>query len=224
MQQPIKVHAQTLTAQNLFRAAYENRYTWDANFPGYQATVTLTEADATHKGHVQVNPDMTFEVFNIQDEAAQRLVKSQLWEMTIHRVSRSFEDTHGDNTFEFGATDDTGAVEILVGGASMGNQYKVRDNTVCFVHRQIRDVIVNIHTFDTQQTETGYLSTGYRSVYLDAQTLLPKDTDTEFRDTFENVGGYFVLSRRIIQETQAGEVKTTQLQFSDVKLLASSMT
>ena len=211
---------QTLTAQDLFRAAYDNRYTWDADFPGYQATVTLTDANTTHKGHVQVNPDMSFEVFNIEDEIAQRMIKGQLWEMTIHRVRHSFEETHGDNTFELGATDDTGAVEILVGGASMGNRYKVRDNTVCFVHRQIRDVVVNIHTFSTQHTESGYLSTGYRSVYLDSQTLLPKDTETEFRDAFEQVGGYFILSSRTIQETQVGDVKTTQLQFSNFKLLS----
>ncbi|NEQ47149.1 MAG: DUF3386 domain-containing protein [Leptolyngbya sp. SIOISBB] len=210
---------QTLTAQDLFRAAYENRYTWDPDFPGYQANVTLHDGDATHQGHIQVNPDMSFEVFNIPDEMAQRMVKSQLWEMTIHRVRRSFAETHGDNTFELGATDETGAVEILVGGASMGNRYKVRDNAVCFVHRQIRDVIVNIHTFDKQPTETGYLSTGYRSVYLDPTTLQPKDAETVFTDAFENVGGYFVLSRRTIEETKAGVVQTTQLQFSSFKLL-----
>jgi hypothetical protein len=149
----------TLTAQDLFRAAYDNRYTWDANFPGYRAQVSLQANGETHTGQVQVNPDFTFEVFDVADETAQRTLKSQLWEMTIHRVRHSFEETHGKNTFELGATDATGAVEIHVGGAAMGNRYKVRDNTVCFVHRQIRDVIVNIHTFGTQHTPTGYLST-----------------------------------------------------------------
>ncbi|RZM75291.1 DUF3386 domain-containing protein [Leptolyngbya iicbica] len=209
----------TLTAQEIFRAAYDNRYTWDKGFPGFQATVTLTDADVTHTGRVQVNPDMTFEVLDIQDEAARRLVKSQLWEMTIHRANRSFEESHGDNTFDLGSTDDHGAIEILVGGASMGNRYKVRDNIVCFVHRQIRDVIVNIHTFETQQTETGYLSTGYRSIYLDPQTQLPKDSETVFKDTFEQVGGYWLLSHRTIQESQADEVKTTEVGFSRFQLL-----
>ncbi|MGB5592975.1 MAG: DUF3386 family protein [Crocosphaera sp.] len=27
--------------RDLFRAAYENRYTWDQNFPGYTADVTF---------------------------------------------------------------------------------------------------------------------------------------------------------------------------------------
>jgi hypothetical protein len=53
--------------------------------------VTLTDADANHIGQAQVNLDMTFEVFNMQDEIAQRKVKSQLWEITIHRVCRLSE-------------------------------------------------------------------------------------------------------------------------------------
>lgn len=209
---------QTLTAQDIFRTAYENRYTWDSDFPGYQANVLLEMNGATYQGRVQINPDMTFEAFDLQDEQAQKMVKSQLWEMTIHRVRRSFAETHGDNTFEIGDTDATGAVEILVGGVSMGNRYKVRDNTVCFVHRKIRDVIVNIDTFDTQQTESGYLATGYRSVYLDPETMQPKKSETVFTDSFENINGYFLLSSRTIEENNADATQTTQLRFSDFKL------
>ena len=211
---------QTLTAQDLFRAAYENRYTWDADFPGYGATVTLRGGGMTHRGQVQVNADFTFEVLNIADEAAQRQIKSQLWEITIHRVRHSFAETHGKNTFALGETDETGAVEILVSGAAMGNRYKVRDNTVCFVHRQIRDVVVNIHTFETLTTDRGYLSTGYRSVYLDPETGTNKGPATVFEDTFEEVGGYYLLTRRLIRTTDNDSPQVTEIEFSKVRLLA----
>ena len=211
---------QTLTAQDLFRAAYENRYTWDADFPGYGATVTLRGGGMTHRGQVQVNADFTFEVLNIADEAAQRQIKSQLWEIAIHRVRHSFAETHGKNTFALGETDETGAVEILVSGAAMGNRYKVRDNTVCFVHRQIRDVVVNIHTFETLTTDRGYLSTGYRSVYLDPETGTNKGPETVFEDTFEEVGGYYLLTRRLIRTTDNDSPQVTEIEFSKVRLLA----
>lgn len=45
---------QTLTAQDLFRAAYENRYTWDSEFPRYQTKITLEDTKATHIGQIQV--------------------------------------------------------------------------------------------------------------------------------------------------------------------------
>ncbi|MEM0979615.1 MAG: DUF3386 domain-containing protein [Cyanobacteria bacterium P01_H01_bin.58] len=214
---------QTLTAQDLFRAAYENRYTWDSSFPGYGATVTLKDRGVTHRGQVRINPDLTFEVLNIENETAQRMVKSQLWEITIHRARQSFTATHGDNTFKFGKTDETGAVEILVGGAAMGNRYKVRNNTVCFVHRQIRDVVVNIHTFDTLMTDEGYLSTGYRSVYLDPETGVRKGAETTFEDTFAKVDGYYLLVRRSIQTEENGDLQVTELQFSNLKLLLAAV-
>ena len=211
---------QTLTAQDLFRAAYENRYTWDADFPGYGASVTLRSGGMTHRGQVQVNADFTFEVLNIADEAAQRQIKSQLWEITIHRVRHSFAETHGNNTFALGETDETGAVEILVSGAAMGNRYKVRDNTVCFVHRQIRDVVVNIHTFDTLTTDRGYLSTGYRSLYLDPDTGTAKGPETVFEDTFEAIGGYYLLTRRLMRTTVNDSPQVTEIEFSNVRLLS----
>ncbi|MEM1291485.1 MAG: DUF3386 domain-containing protein [Cyanobacteria bacterium P01_H01_bin.162] len=211
---------QTLTAQDLFRAAYENRYTWDADFPGYGASVTLRSGGMTHRGQVQINADFTFEVLNIADEAAQRQIKSQLWEITIHRVRHSFAETHGNNTFALGETDETGAVEILVSGAAMGNRYKVRDNTVCFVHRQIRDVVVNIHTFDTLTTDRGYLSTGYRSVYLDPDTGTAKGPETVFEDTFEAIGGYYLLTRRLMRTTVNDSPQVTEIEFSNVRLLS----
>ena len=210
---------QTLTAQDMFRAAYENRYTWDANFPGYRAKVTLQDGRDTYTGQVQINPDLTFAVLNIADERAQRQVKSQLWEMTVHRARRSFEESHGDNTFALGKTDETGAIEILVGGADVGNRYKVRDNTVCFVHRQIRDVVVNIHTFDLQMTDCGYLATGYRSVYLDPETGLANGAETRFTDTFKEVGDYYLLTHRFIRTSENDTPKTIDIQFSKIKLL-----
>ena len=36
-----------VSARDLFRTAYENRYTWDSSFPGYTADVTFTSGDTT---------------------------------------------------------------------------------------------------------------------------------------------------------------------------------
>ncbi|MEO1148701.1 MAG: DUF3386 family protein [Cyanobacteria bacterium J06638_22] len=59
----------TQDAREIMRAAYENRYTWDNSFPGYRATVTLKDGGITHRGQVRINPDLTFEVLNIDDES-----------------------------------------------------------------------------------------------------------------------------------------------------------
>ncbi|MEM1366644.1 MAG: DUF3386 domain-containing protein [Cyanobacteria bacterium P01_H01_bin.15] len=210
---------QTLTAQDIFQAAYENRYTWGPDFPGFRATVEVESAGTTHKGRVQVNADLKYEITDLADETAHQIVKSQLWEMTVHRVRHTFEETHGKNTFELGSTDSTGATEIHVKGTAMGNSYKVRNNVVCFVNRRIRDIIVNIDTFETQDTDQGYLATGYDSVYLDPETRKPKKGKTIFKDEFENVGGFYLLSSRTIEEVGNEGSQVTQIRFSDFEML-----
>ena len=209
---------QTLTAQDVFRSAYENRYTWDKNFPGYQAQVTMKKGDQQYTAQATVNSDLSFEVSGIEDAEAKKAIQGQLWEMTIHRVKRSFEETHGKNTFSFGEKDETGAIEILLGGASEGNSYKVRDNTVCFVNRRIKDKIVNINTLTTVMTEEGYLSEKYESFYVDPQTREPQTSITAFEDKFSNVEGYYVLTDRIITTKDNNQPQVTTFSFSEIQL------
>ncbi|MGB3695390.1 MAG: DUF3386 domain-containing protein [Spirulinaceae cyanobacterium] len=211
---------QTLTAKELFRAAYDNRYTWNADFPGYTADVSFKTGTENHTGQVRINSDLTFEVLNVSDDQAKRAINNQLWEMTIHRVSHSFEKTHGENTFTIGEVDDTGATEILLGGANEGNRYKVRDNTVSFVHRHIGNKLVNIHTSSSLTTEEGYLAEEYTSVYLDTQTGEPQGKKTTFKDTFTKIGDYYILTNRLISTEEDGKSATTEFGFSNVQFLA----
>lgn len=204
------------SARDFFRAAYENRYTWDKNFPGYKADVTYQHNDQTVTGQVQVSANFKPEVQGIEDEEAKKAIHGQLFEIAIHRVRRQFEDTHGENTFEYGETDETGAVEILMGGKSKGDRYKVRDNEVCLVHRHIHGVVVTINTASSHDTGEGYLSHRYDSVYHDPQTGEQKGSRSEFEDLYEKVGDYFILSQRTIRSDE-GDVQT--FTFSNIELL-----
>jgi hypothetical protein len=207
---------QTLTAQDVFHSAYENRYTWDSNFPGYQGNVTMIDGEQQYNARISVNSDLSFEVTDIEDSTAKKAIQGQLWEMTIHRVKHSFAETHGKNTFSFGEKDDTGAIEILVGGASAGNSYKVRDNTVCFVNRRIRDKVVNINTLKTLMTEKGYLSEEYESFYLNPGTKERETGITTFSDRFAQIGDYYLLTERSIQSVDSeGNPVNTKFIFSD---------
>jgi Protein of unknown function (DUF3386) len=209
---------QTLTAQDAFRAAYENRYTWDKNFPGFTADVTFTDGEASHTGKVTIKSNMSFEVTGVEDEAAKKEIEGQLWEITVHRVRRTFEESHGKNSFEFGDRLADGSLEIKVLGGAMGDSYKIKDNVVTFVNRKIRNIIVNINTLEVQNTSEGYLSSRYDSVYFDAATHEPKEGKTLFDDRFEQVGDYYVLTERKVTTEENGEVVGTKtFTFSNVQ-------
>lgn len=206
-------------ARELFRAAYENRYTWDQNFPGYTADVTLKQGDQVDQAKVHVDSKLKVELSDLSDEQARKPIEEQLWEITIHRVRRPFEVTHGQNTFSYGETDSDGAVEILMGGKATGDRYKVRDNVVTLVHRHIHNVVVTINTFSTIDTGEGYLSHSYDSVYHDPQTGEQKGGRSEFEDNYEKVGRYYVLTSRTIRTEVDGQLQTIEFAFSNVKLL-----
>lgn len=207
------------SARDFFRAAYENRYTWDKDFPGYTADVTFKQDDQVVTGKVRVNPEMKAEVFDVEDEDAKQAIHSQLWETAIHRVRRSFEDTHAKNTFSFGDTDETGAVELLMGGKAEGDRYKVRDNEVTHVHRHIHGVVVTINTFSSHNTGEGYLSHRYDSVYHDPKTGEQKGGKSVFEDNYEKVGDYVILTQRIIRTETDGKESVQEFNFSNIKLL-----
>ncbi|GAB4372737.1 MAG: DUF3386 domain-containing protein [Elainellaceae cyanobacterium] len=211
--------AEQMEARELFRAAYENRYTWDKQFPGYTADVRLTRGDETYTGKVRVNPNLSVEVLDVADEQAKQEILGQLREVAIHRVRRSFEETHGKNTFSLGKTDPSGAVEILVGGQSEGDRYKVRNNEVCMVHRHIHGVVVTINTFSSHHTGEGYLSHRYDSIYHDPKTGEQKGQQADFEDNYEKVGNYVILTQRIIASAEDEDAPTTEFSFSNVKLL-----
>lgn len=211
-----------VSARDLFRAAYENRYTWDQAFPGYTADVTFTSGDTTVTGKALVTADLKAEVTGIEDEEAKKAIHSQLWEVAIHRIRRAFEDTHGSNTFSYGKTLEDGSVELLMGGKSEGDRYEVRNNEVSMVHRHIHGVVVTIHTFSSHDTGEGYLSHRYDSVYHDPKTGEQKGGCSTFEDAYEKVGGYVILSeRKITTETEAGPVESG-FQFSNIELLPAS--
>ncbi|MEO1297034.1 MAG: DUF3386 domain-containing protein [Cyanobacteria bacterium J06636_16] len=208
-----------VSARELFRSAYENRYTWDKSFPGYTSDVTFISGDTTYTAKAKVTADLKAEVSDLEDEAAQKAIHGQLWEIAIHRVRRAFEDTHGTNTFSYGKTLEDGSIEILMGGKSEGDRYHLRDNEVSMVHRHIHGVVVTIYTFSSHDTGAGYLSHRYDSVYHDPQTGEQKGGKSVFEDSYEKVGNYVILSERKIQTATAKGTEEQIFRFSNIQLL-----
>ncbi|WP_298615307.1 DUF3386 domain-containing protein [uncultured Thermosynechococcus sp.] len=210
---------QALDAEALFRAAYENRYTWDENFPGFTAKVTLIEGDRSYQGQVKVSRDYTVEVSGIEDEQVRESLYNQLRDVIVHRKRNSFEAAHGKNTFQVGETDASGAVEILVSGDAMGSNYKVRDNQIVYVSRVMGRVAFAITHREALETGAGYISTNYVAVFRNPQTneVLRQ---MEFEDTYVPVGNYYLMSRQVVHTHENGQTSTVEIRFDDLQLLA----
>ena len=209
-------------AASLFKAAYDNRYTWDETFPGYTADVTYRCAGTEFHGKAVVTPDPRMgykgDVTEIADEEVLKAVMGQLWETAIHRVRRPFEKTHAGNVFSFGESDATGAIEMKLEGKR--DYYKVRNNEIVLVYRNIHGQFVKINTFSSHETGAGYLSHKYDSMYSDPTTGEQKGEKQDFEDIYSEVDGYQVLTRRTIATLDENKQPVTMdFEFTNVKLL-----
>jgi hypothetical protein len=208
------VHAPGSDLRAAFRAAYENRYTWEPGFAGYGGQCVWEQDGQRVEGTFQVGADLKALVEGITDEAIHKAVASQLWEVAIHRVRRGFEQTHGDNTFTAGDTDSVG-VEVIVGGKNTGDRYRIKGDVVTMVHRHIHGTVVTIFTESTTDTGHGYLSHQYTSQYSDPASGTSKGGLSRFTDTFVPLveGGPWVLAERVVESEAFGETPASRQQF-----------
>lgn len=216
--------------RDTFRAAYENRYTWDPDFAGYRGRCSWEKGGRRVQGRFTVGADLKAEVEGVEDPEIHKALASQLWEVAIHRVRRSFEQTHGQNTFTAGDTDSVGT-EVIVGGKNAGDRYRIRDNVVTMVHRHIHGTVVTIFTESTVNTGAGYLSRCYTSRYSDPSTGAARGNTSRFTDTFVRLPssdgaetpGPWVLTERVVETepgTSAEEQEALIFRFEDLQPLS----
>lgn len=191
----------TITAERneaafLFQAAYENRYTWDANFTGFTASAHLSQKGIVHLADVTITPELKVIVTNANSSEAEKAIYGQIQEIVIHRIHRTFADVHGKNEFTYGQSNESDEALILVGGASAGDRYKVKDKIVTMVHRHIHGTVVTINVLSTFDTGKGYLPMDYESFYSKPNQPDSVSPIQNHHDEYAAFGDYFILTSR----------------------------
>ncbi|MBD2099440.1 DUF3386 domain-containing protein [Leptolyngbya sp. FACHB-261] len=222
--------AQDTSARDLFRAAYENRYTWDEQFPGYKAEVSLKYGQALFHGLVQVNPDLSVLVTNIENDTVRQLVTEQLQMEAIHRRRVPFETLHGEHSFQLENAGDSKTVEIREIGDPANARYKLQGTEIAQVNRVMGQVAVTVDTLGSIQTPEGYLVTHYQSNFRDVKTDVPLGED-DVQDFYEKVGQYYLLTNRTIRRSEASQTASSSrpssqndilIRFNDIQPLSET--
>jgi len=209
----------SLSALEMFKEAYENRYTWNEQFPGYTAIVNFTQGQEKYKGRIQVKPDLSVVVSGINNEEARQSIESQLQMLVVHRRSVPFEKVHENSTFKFGNRDKNGAVEIIKVNEP-GSSFKVLERQIVQVNRLMGEQSFTVDTLDTEVTPNGYLATRYRTVFHQPQTkqVLAEEVAN---DTYKKIGDYYLPVSQVIQHSEGGKQYKTEFNFSNLQLLSS---
>ena len=186
--------------KEIFKEAYNNRYTWPNKFNGYSGKCIFVENGKSIEGEFVLESNFQPKIINISDNNIAKGISSQLFEVAIHRVKREFTEVHKNNSFKFLEESEKG-IKIEVFGKNDGDKYIVKDKKINMVFRKIHGVIIEIFVHDFINTGNGFLSKKYSSQQLDVKNLSPKSKILEFEDNFVNLGidNIWVLESRIIK-------------------------
>ena len=207
--------------RQIFKKAYENRYTWKNDFNGYQGKCIFLTNDNTYKGDFVLGKDFKPSIQKIEDEKIVKSIASQLFEVCIHRLKREFKSVHSEIHFNLLNNSKSGT-EMIVSGKNQGDKYRVKNDRINMVYRKIHGTIIEIFVEEFFDTGLGSLSKKYSSQSIDPNTLEAVSQKLEYEDEFTNIGAadcWILNSRTIKYLNQNQEEETQKFVFEDISLL-----
>ena len=210
-----------INCKELFKKAYENRYTWNYKFCGYKGKCIFSVNSDSYEGDFVLGKDFKPEIQNIDDKKIVKSISSQLFEVSIHRVKREFEEIHSKNNFNL-IKDSESGIEMIVSGKSEGDKYRVKNNSINMVYRKIHGIIIEIFVQEFLDTGNGLLSKKYTSQQIDPNTLKTNSLKLEYEDRFIYIGSQdiWILNSRSIKFLNKNQEEEIQkFSFEDLSLL-----
>ncbi len=210
-----------INCKEIFRKAYENRYTWKNDFNGYQGKCTFIHKNNIHEGKFLLGKDFKPNIQKIDDENIVKSIASQLFEVSIHRIRRDFHSIHSENNFNLIKISENG-IEMKVSGKNDGDKYRVKDLGINMVYRKIHGTIIEIFVEQFLNTGDGLLSKKYTSQKVDPNTLKPNSQKYEYTDEFINIStnDVWILNSRTIKYVNDNQKEEIQkFVFEELSLL-----
>jgi hypothetical protein len=211
-----------INCKELFKKAYERRYTWTNNFSGYKGKCIFSVNSDSYTGDFVVGSDFKPVIQNIDDQEIVKSISSQLFEVSIHRVKREFDQIHLKNNFNL-IQDSESGIEMIVSGKSEGDKYRVKNNCINMGYRKIHGIIIEIFVQEFFDTGNGLLSKKYTSQQIDPKTLKTNSLKLEYEDRFINIGSqdiWLLNSRSIKYLNKNQEEEIQKFSFEDLSLLS----
>ncbi len=204
-------NSREINCKEIFRLAYENRYTWKNTFNGYKGKCIFHSNNEIHEGEFTLGKDFKPNIQKIEDEKIVKSIASQLFEVSIHRIKRDFNSIHSENIFNFVKSSESG-IEMKVSGKNHGDRYRVKNECINMVYRKIHGIIIEIFVDEFLNTGNGLLSKRYSSQQIDPNTLKTNSQKLEYEDKFTNIGPEddWILNSRTIKYLNLNQKEETQ--------------
>lgn len=213
------------SAKDRFRQAYEARYTWDKEFPGYDAEVALKYKGDYYQAFARLMPNLGVALKEVISEEVNQLIANQL-QMTATQFQPVAFDDFAQQIFEWLESDRTDLSKIRATGEESEADYTLKGTEIIQVKRTVGKVNAELNTLKFMQTEQGYLPTHFQAIFRDAESgaLLEQN---DVRDTYQKIDRYYVLTKREIRTSPEQNpanrlLADTMIRFNNVRLLSAA--
>lgn len=206
-------------ARELLLAAFTKTARWQPDFKGFQADLQINVNGKETKGTVTVKGPRDVTVV-IDDADLQTWAQSQIGMIAGHRGHRSFQESDGKHTLTLGGEENHPLGQrINIQGDGMGSWYRVKDNRITQISRNMPQAAFTINVEDSAITQDQkHLTTRYTVYYFSPKDRSLKNVDS-FSDTHIRVDNSDLPATRQIISYEDGEIVARTLTFENHKML-----
>jgi len=206
-------------ARELLQAAFVKTARWQPDFKGFQADLRVNVNGTETKGTVTVKGPRDVTVV-IDDADLQTWAQNQIGMIAVHRGPRNFQESDGKHTLTLGGEENHPLGQrINIHGDGMGSWYRIKDNRITQINRNMPQAAFTINVEDSAITQNQqHLTTRYTVYYFSPKDRSLKNVDS-FSDTHIRVGNSDLPATRRIISYEDGNVVARTLTFENHVML-----
>ncbi len=203
------------TAEQVMIRAHQARAVWK-DFPGFTAKVTLRDNGKTFKGKVTVDSDAEVVISPKPTEefawAIGKLHSTASHRMPSYRTEYDVSFADEETTHPLGRL-------IKFNGDSLHSLYRIRDDVITEVHRQMGESRFTISVMDVARNKQGkYLPRTYSVAYWNTKSGAMIGNHTSY-GRWKRIGDFDLPTRLLTVKTSSDKREVQQIDLSEHKLL-----
>lgn len=203
----------------LLQGTREHRQAFSPNFGGFRAELRIRLDGKQHSGTLLFKPPRTVEV-TLKDEVVNQSVEQTLRSMIFHRMPpRKRDSTQSQKPLRLGPADSHRLGRLVYLGDRLESSYRIRDNQIFEINRQMGDTRLLITVMENQFTPGGrHLPRHFLVTLFDLETGALKSASA-YTDEYVEMEGNFLPKRRQITSTQNGGTQNIDILMEEIELL-----
>ena len=203
----------------LLQGTREHREAFSSEFGGFRAQLRIRLDGTLHSGTLLFKPPRTVEV-KLSDEEAQQSVEQTVRSMIFHRMPpRKRDRTQSQKPLRLGPPDSHRLGRLVHLGDRLESSYRIRDNQIFEINRQMGDTRLLITVMENQFTPKGrHLPRHFLVTLFDMETGALKSASA-YTDEYVEMDGNFLPKRRQITSTRKGRTQNLDILIEEIELL-----